>query len=226
MAPRRTLGLGAAAIALLASATACGGTTLSADQASSTAVQASTTTASISSGPATTVAASATSDAQQIDAASAVGGAVEALVAADGYQFEAMITIVHQGETVEIELEGWVDGSDRELAMRAGGNEVITRVIDGIATVEHDGEVIEVPLEEAGTPPSIEILKSIQRAKYVSQTKVAGRLNASDLKASGFDAVGAAEVVVYLGPDNSLIGYDLELTSGGWSAEVRFAPLG
>ena len=73
---------------------------------------------------------------------------MDSLIEVGTYGFEAKILITLQDEPTEVEIEGWVDGSDRELVMRIQGQEVITRVIDGVATVEGDGETVEVPLTE------------------------------------------------------------------------------
>ncbi len=152
--------------------------------------------------------------------------AVDALAESGVYGFEATITLTVEGEAVEIELEGWVAGEDRKLVTRVGTDEVITRVVDGVATIERNGQITEVPLAEADDAPSIEILKMLQQPKLVSATEVTGRLSAADLRASGFDLNGAADVTIFLASDLSLSGYRIVAQNEALVADVRFTDIG
>ncbi len=156
------------------------------------------------------------------EAEATVAAAVDALAESGAYSFEATITVTVEGEAVEIELEGWVDAEDRELVTRVGADEVITRVIDGVATIERDGQIAEVPLAEADDAPSIEILKTLQQPEFVSATEVTGKLSAADLRASGFDLNGAANVTIYLASDLSLSGYRIEANNEALVVDVTF----
>ncbi len=159
-------------------------------------------------------------------AAEVLADAVEALTEADSYAFEAKILISLQGEPTEIELKGWVDGSDRELVMTINRESVTTRVIDGIATVERDGETIEVALEEAGESPSIEVLASIQNPTFESDSTITGKLNASDLAGTNYDVNGSADITVTISADGVLPGYSIAANNDSWSVEATFTDVG
>ena len=159
------------------------------------------------------------------DAEATVSEAIDALAESGVYGFEATITLTIEGEAVEVELEGWVDGEDRELVSRVGTDEVITRVVGGVATIERDGQITEVPLAEADDAPSIEILKMLQQPKLVSATEVTGKLSAADLRASGFDLKGAANVTIYLASDLSLSGYRIEANNEALVVDVSFTDI-
>lgn len=159
-------------------------------------------------------------------AAEVLAGAIEALTEAGSYAFEAKILISLQGEPTEIELKGWVDGSDRELVMTINRESVTTRVIDGIATVERDGETVEVALEEAGESPSIEILASIQNPTFESDTTITGKLNASDLAGTNYDVNGSASITVTIGDNGVLAGYSIAANNDSWSVGATFTDVG
>ena len=159
-------------------------------------------------------------------AAEVLADAVEALTEAGSYAFEAAITLSLQGEPTEIELKGWVDGSDRELVMTINRESVTTRVIDGIATVERDGETVEVALEEAGESPSIEVLASIQNPTFESDTTITGKLNASNLAGTNYDVNGSANITVTIGADGVLAGYSIAANNDSWSVEATFTDVG
>ncbi len=182
------------------------------------------TAAPVSSSPTATTA-PGRSD-RRNEAEATVAEAVDALAEAGAYGFEATITLTVEGQDVEIELEGWVDGEDRELVTRVGTEEVITRVVDGVATIERNGQITEVPLAEADDAPSIEILKTLQQPEFVSATEVTGKLSAADLRASGFDLNGAANVTIYLASDLSLTGYRIEANNEALVVDVTFTEIG
>lgn len=158
--------------------------------------------------------------------AEALDAAVSDLIEADSYGFEVTVTLATQGTEVETEIEGWVEGADRELVLRAGSSEVITRVLNGVATVERDGETIEVPLEEASDAPSLEILRSVRDVTSTTSGEGTGSLSASDLKNLGFDIKGSAEITLRLTPSGSLASYLLTGNNGAWSVETRFFGIG
>lgn len=187
---------------------ACGGASETAE----------TTTSSTSAPAATTIAPATT----VLDGAGAVSQAVDTLRDSGRYSFEAIIVLSVRDEPTEFEVEGWVDGADRELVLRGGGNEVITRVVDGVATVERNGVVTEVPLSEADEAPSIEILKSIEGAAFSATTEVTGMLSAAALGSSGFGVDGAADVIVRLGGELGLAGYSMIARNGTWTVDVDF----
>ncbi len=160
------------------------------------------------------------------NAADVIADAVDALVEAGTYAFEAKLLVSIQGEPTEIELEGWVDGSDRELVMKIDRQSVTTRVIDGVATVERDGETVEVPLEEAGAPPSILILKSIQSPTFGADDTITGKLNASDLAATEYDVNGSATIEITVASDGNLAGYSILSNNDSWKFDVTFSDIG
>lgn len=159
-------------------------------------------------------------------AAQALDEAVDALIDVGSYAFEAKLLVSIQDEPTEVELEGWVNGSDRELTMTINRESVTTRVIDGVATVERDGETVEVALEEAGEPPSILILKSTQNPTFEDPAMIVGKLNSSDLASSNFDVNGAATVEVRLDDDGNLAGYTIVANNESWSVEVKLFDIG
>lgn len=201
------------AVALLLVVASCGGeeTTIGSSSASLPSITTTTTT-------------TATQAPLPVD--EALDAAVSGLIDADSYAFEVTVTIATQGTEVETELEGWVQGADRELVLRAGSDEVITRVLDGVATVERDGETIEVPLEEASDAPTLDILRAISNINSAGDDEITGNLSASELKNLGFDVKGAAEVTVTLTEDGSLASYVLTGNNSAWSVETRFLDIG
>ena len=156
----------------------------------------------------------------------ALDAAVGGLIDADSYAFEVTVTLATQGTEVETELEGWVQGGDRELVLQAGSNKVITRVIDGVTTSERDGETIEIPLEEASDAPSLDILRAIGSINSAGDGEITGSLSASELKNLRFDVKGSAEVTVTLTPNGSLASYVLTGNNGAWRVETRFFDIG
>lgn len=159
-------------------------------------------------------------------ALAAIDSAVTRLLDAGSYAFEATVSLAVAGTSAETELEGWVDGPNRKLLLKSGPDQVITRVVDGVATVERDGEVTEVPLEQAGDAPSLEILRAVRQASLRSPTEVNAKLSAAALGASGFDVTGSANVVVFLTEGGDLAGYSLRASNGTWSVDARFFDIG
>ncbi len=159
-------------------------------------------------------------------ALAAIGTAVTRLLDAGSYAFEATVSLAVAGTSTETELEGWVDGPNRKLLLKSGANQVTTHVVDGVATVERDGEVTEVPLEQAGDAPSLEILRAVRQASLRSPTEVTAKLSAAALGTSGFDVTGSADVVVFLTAGGDLAGYSLQASNGTWSVDARFFDIG
>ena len=155
-----------------------------------------------------------------------VAHGVDALVEAASYTFEATISLSTKGEQTEVELEGWVDGSDRELVMTIDRQSVTTRVIAGIATVERDGETVEIPLKEAGDAPSILILKSIQDPTFATDATITGKLNASALANTDYEVNGSAQIAVMVDSDGNLVGYVIRSNNESWSVDVKFSEIG
>lgn len=192
----------------------------------------STPTADTETSTASTAAPETTAPTEQMSteaeasAADVLANSVDEIVEAGSYAFEAKIQLSLQGQPMEIELEGWVDGSDRELVMKIDRQSVTTRVIDGLATVERDGETVEVPLTEAGSAPSILILKSIQNPTFETDNKITGKLNAADLVASDFDVKGSAIITVSITADGTLTGYSIQSNNDSWTVDVTFSDIG
>ena len=192
----------------------------------------STPTADTETSTASTAAPETTAPTEQMSteaeasAADVLANSVDEIVEAGSYAFEAKIQLSLRGQPTEIELEGWVDGSDRELVMKIDRQSVTTRVIDGLATVERDGETVEVPLTEAGSAPSILILKSIQNPTFETDNKITGKLNAADLVASDFDVKGSAIITVSITADGTLTGYSIQSNNDSWTVDVTFSDIG
>ena len=160
-----------------------------------------------------------------LSAAEALDAAVSSLLDAASYAFEASIELNVQGSVIETKIDGWVDGPDRQLTLKADGNEVTTTVKDGVAIVERDGEATEVPLEEASDAPSLEILTSLRNPRFDGD-EITGSLNSSELKDAGFEVNGAANVVVRLHDDGSLAGYTISGGNGSWTIATTFFDIG
>jgi len=174
--------------------------------------------------PSTTRATVVTTTAQR-GANAAVDQAVAALLDAGSYAFEIAIVLVGD-QTIESVLSGWVDGPDRELHLEVGDAAVVTRVIDGVATVERDGTVTEIPLQEADEGPSLGILRSLDEVVSMSSTEIVGFLDASVLDRAGFGTTGGADVVLYLTDEGVLAGYRIQTSNGSWTIDARFTDVG
>ncbi len=147
--------------------------------------------------------------------------AVDELIEADSYRFEVVVAIATQDSILEVELEGWIDGADRELVLRTDSGEVTTRVIDGLATVERQGETIEVPLESAASAPSLNVLTAITDITWAPGNTIQGSLSAAQLEELGFDVTGAARVTATL-VGGSLARYTLTADDEAWTIRTNF----
>ena len=151
-----------------------------------------------------------------------VAAAVDDLVQSGAYAFTATVTLAVKGTQIESELEGWVDGADRQITLKIDDAETTTRVIDGVATVERDGEVTEVPLTEAPDAPSLEILKSIRNVAFVDGG-VEGKFSGNDLVELGYEINGSALATVLIAADGTLDGYKIAGTNESWVIIVSFS---
>ncbi len=209
-------------VAVVMTATACSGSST----AQTTVVEPESTLASGTDSEVTsTSAANSSTTVGTLSAAEALDAAVNSLLDAASYAFEASIQLNVQGTVIETEIDGWVDGPDRQLTLKADGNEVTTTVKDGVAIVERDGETTEVPLEEASDAPSLEILASLRNPGFDGD-EITGSLNSSELKDAGFEVNGVANVVVRLHEDGSLAGYTISGGDGSWTIATTFFDIG
>ena len=209
-------------VAVVMTATACSGSSI----AQTTVVEPESTLVS-----GTDSAVTSTSDTNSsttvgtLSAAEALDAAVHSLLDAASYAFAASIELNVQGTAIETEIEGWVDGPDRQLTLKIDGNEVTTTVKDGVAIVERGGETTEVPLEQASDAPSLEILASLRNPRFDGD-EITGSLNSSELKDAGFEVDGVANVVVRLHEDGSLAGYTISDNDGSWTIATTFFDIG
>jgi len=209
-------------VAVLITATACSGSSTT----QTTVVEPeSTLVAGTDSAVTSTSDANSSTTVVTLSAAETLDAAVNSLLDAASYAFEASIELDVQGTVVKTEIEGWVDGPDRQLTLKAEGNEVTTTVKDGVAIVEQGGETTEVPLEEASDAPSLEILASL-RNPFFDGDEITGSLNSSELKDAGFEVNGVANVVVRLHEDGSLAGYTISGGEGSWTIATTFFDIG
>ena len=209
-------------VALVMAATACSGSSI----AQTAVVESESTLVSGTDSEVTsTSAANSSTTVGSVSAAEALDAAVNSLLDAASYAFEASIELDVQGTVIETEIEGWVDGPDRQLTLKIDGNEVTTTVKDGVAIVERGGETTEVPLEEASDAPSLEILASLRNPSFDGD-EITGSLNSSELKDAGFEVNGAANVVVRLHEDGSLAGYTISGGDGSWTIATTFFDIG
>ena len=198
------------AVALVAST--CSGDRPSLNEQTTTT---STTTVS-SDGPAVTAAQEKT-----VEFENALNGLIEA----GAYRFEVDVSLSTGSSVAEIEIDGWVDGADRELILRTALGEVITRVIDGVATVERYGETVTVPLESASTEPSLEVLTKMTDVSYAPGDTILGRLSESALRDVGFEVSGSARVAAVV-DDEFLIHYTITADNDAWSISTYFSDIG
>lgn len=229
---RRVLGIGVLVAAALASTTACGS---GADPATSapSAPQEPVPVVDSTSAPRAVRDDTETRQAQEAappvgdvhDPAADVAAAVAYLVGADSYRFEAAVNLAVSDPPTTLELTGWVRGDDRELVLRSGDTVVITRVVDGFATVERDGEITEVPLSAADTGPRFAMLDELVDVTSLDDDTVFGTLTPEALQEHGFDVPGAANVTVFLA-DGALEGYSMSAQDQAWSIDVRFSDVG
>jgi len=209
-------------VALVMTATACSGSST----AQTTVVEAESTLVSGTNNAVTSTSdANSSTTAGTVSAAEALDAAVNSLLDAASYAFAATIELNVQGTAIETQIEGWVDGPDRQLTLKIDGNEVTTTVKDGVAIVERDGETTEVPLEEASDAPSLEILASLRNPRFDGD-EITGHLTSSELKDAGFEVNGAADVVVRLYEDGSLAGYTISGGNGSWTIATTFFDIG
>ncbi len=203
-------------------ATACSGSSI----AQTAVVESESTLASGTDSEVTsTSAANSSTTVGTLSAAEALDAAVNSLLDAASYAFDTSIELNVQGTVIETEIEGWVDGPDRQLTLKIDGNEVTTTVKDGVAIVERDGETTEVPLGEASDAPSLEILASLRNPGFDGD-EITASLNSSELKDAGFEVNGAANVVVRLHEDGSLAGYTISGGNGSWTIATTFFDIG
>lgn len=216
----RNVGLGAVLVLVV---TACGGST-----AGSVVTDSTFASVAVSVVQTPTVAGDAT-EAESVAAAQVapdamIAAAVDALVQSAAYSFKSTVTLTVQGAEIQSELEGWVDGPDRQITLRIAEAEVTTRVIDGVATVERDGAVTEVSLTEAADAPSLQILRSIRNPTFVDGG-VEGKLSGRDLADSGYEVNGSATATVLIAADGTLGGYEIWGSNESWLISVTFTDL-
>jgi hypothetical protein len=97
-------------------------------------------------------------------------------------------------------------------------------VIDGLATVERQGETIEVPLESAAGAPSLNVLTAITDITWAPGNTIQGKLSAGRLEELGFDVTGAARVTATL-VGGSLARYTLTADDEAWTIRTNFTDI-
>lgn len=157
--------------------------------------------------------------------AAELDGAVDRLVEAGSYRFRADVSLRVGGERTELEITGWVDGDDRELVLRDGDSFSATRVVAGVATVERNGTVTEIPLEAAATAPSLDILTRIRNVTYAPGNTLRGSLSAQALAEVGFEVDGSAQVSAVV-VNGELLEYTITATNDAWSITSVFSEVG
>lgn len=164
--------------------------------------------------------------AQTASAGERIDQAVDMLAAADSYAYEVTVLISTGGQTAQTALEGWVQGDDRQLILRADSGEVVTRVINGVATVSRDGQTVEVPLTQASDAPSLDVLRGLSGVSEGAFGSLIADLPVSELAKLGFEVNSSASVVVSLAADGSLASYVLNSADGTWSITTHFSDVG
>lgn len=164
--------------------------------------------------------------AETVTAVERIDLAVDMLASEYSYAFQVTILISTGGQTAETALVGWVQGDDRQLILRADSGEVVTNVIDGVATVTRDGQTVEVPLGQASEAPSLDVLRGLSDVAEAAFGSLVADLSAFELAELGFEVNGSAGVVVTLAADGSLTSYALAAADGTWSVTTNFSDVG
>ena len=155
----------------------------------------------------------------------ALRNALDLFRSVDAYRFSGTVIAVYgMNTTTQVEIEGWVDGDDRELVLRVAGAETMVRVIDGEATITQDGVVVEVPLARAQEAPSVEPLASLESPAFTASAEITGTLDATVLEVSDFEVTGVADAVVRVGGPLGVSGYTIVARGGGWTIDVSLLP--
>ncbi len=141
-------------------------------------------------------------------------------IAAGSRRFAAELTLFNQNQPLQVTIEGWVDGADRELVVGSGDQQVRTVVIGGVATVDEPGGSQQVPLAEAAAAPSLELLGSLRDLDVASPGRATGVLPAVALPAGGHDLSGDARVTVSYVPGGTITGYTMSDVRGRWEMTV------
>ncbi|NOY56235.1 MAG: hypothetical protein GXP34_09650 [Actinobacteria bacterium] len=204
---------------------ACGGPaaevpTSSVPSAEPTQTVSTSTTSTTAPAPTTTV---STELAPYIDA-------LDRTLAVSAYRFEATIQAQTQSGLVSVDLSGWVNGTDRELVTRSGGQEMTTTVKDGVATVTTPSGTTEVPLGEAADAPSLLLLRDLEGATVTGDGEVSGTLKGAVLQGSGLSDASAAgtltDATITFQPGGDLTGYTLVDGARTWKMTVRIYDVG
>lgn len=156
--------------------------------------------------------------------------ALDRTLAVSAYRFEATVQAQTQSGVVSVDLSGWVNGADRELVTRSGGQEMTTTVKDGVATITTPTGTTELPLEEAADAPSLLLLRDLEGATITGDGEVSGTLKVAVLQGSGLSDASAAGVLtnatIAFEPGGDLTGYTLVDGAHTWTMTVRIFDVG
>ena len=191
---------------------ACGGD----DVASTTVLPTPTTSVASSEATPSTVVSEA-------ELTSAFLVALDATLEEPRYNFGGEFIVNQSGTPLPIRLNGWVDGPDRLVNAETEAGSIITKVSGGTATSIKNNVETEIPLEAAGSAPSLTILSSLD---VVTETEgsVTGVLPASLLaEANGVSADGFVDATVWY--TDRIVAYRLAARDGSWTLEMTFSPL-
>lgn len=143
-------------------------------------------------------------------------------IEAGSHRFFAELTLVNQSQPLQVTMDGWVDGADRELVVGSGDQQLRTVVIGGVATVDGPGGGRPVPLAEAAAAPSLELLGSLRDLDVATAGRATGVLPAAALPAGvgGQDLSGDARVTVSYVPGGTITGYAMSDVRGRWEMTV------
>lgn len=156
--------------------------------------------------------------------------ALDRTLAAAAYRFEATVQAQTQSGMISVDLSGWVNGADRELVTKSGGQETTTTVKDGVATITTSSGTTEVPLGEAAAVPSLLLLRDLEGATITGDGEVSGTLKGTVLQGTGLSDASAAgtltNATITFQPGGGLTGYTLVDGAGTWKMTVRIFDVG
>lgn len=145
---------------------------------------------------------------------------------AASYRFDGQFRLRTGSKSAELRLVGWVDGSDRELIVQAGGETLsTTRVIDAVATFDDGSGPREIAIEEAGAAPGFDLLEQVELVR-ITETEVEGHVSAEALAGFGLDDEAPKDGQVIVRYSRYIDGYTMWDPNGAWEIVVTFADFG
>lgn len=156
--------------------------------------------------------------------------ALEQTIGASSYRYKGTVQFQTQSGVLTLDLAGWVNGSERELVVTSGGQETVTSVKDGVATVTGPSGTSTIPVGEAAGVPSLSLLEDLRAPELTATGEVSGVLVGAVLEATGFpsgtSAGSGTRAIVSFDPGGTITGYTLFDEAHTWQMAVRLFDVG